>query len=185
MLICVRFVSSASDIVFNPSADEMTDCSQSAKDTEPYFKSQLCGGPQEPKVGPNGPNGPSQPGASAWQKKLISAMGRIWTNKFLIDWPIFVSPTTTATTMFVVLSVIGVDVQTISTWCVKYQLHHTFEWYRLNDTCGENKNKRRFSLEVYLFCLQTTLPRLIIVNRNVAAPFGLLIRRHLPIFWGF
>ena len=39
MPVCVLFVSSRSSIVFNPSA--ITDDSQSAKDIDPYFKSQL------------------------------------------------------------------------------------------------------------------------------------------------
>ena len=39
--VCVLFVSSRSGIVFNPSACEITDHSQSAKDIDPYFKSQL------------------------------------------------------------------------------------------------------------------------------------------------
>ena len=41
MLVCVLFVSSTSGIVFNPSAGAITDYSQSAKDIDPYFKSQL------------------------------------------------------------------------------------------------------------------------------------------------
>ena len=41
MPVCVLFVSSRSGIVFNPSADAITDHSQSAKDIDPYFKSQL------------------------------------------------------------------------------------------------------------------------------------------------
>ena len=39
--LCVLFVSSRSGIVFNPSADAITDYSQSAKDIDPYFKSQF------------------------------------------------------------------------------------------------------------------------------------------------
>ena len=39
MSVCVLFVSSRSGIVFNQSA--ITDHSQSAKDMDPYFKSQL------------------------------------------------------------------------------------------------------------------------------------------------
>ena len=39
--VCVLFVSSRSDIVFNPSASAITDYSQSAKDIDQYFKSQL------------------------------------------------------------------------------------------------------------------------------------------------
>ena len=41
MPVCVLFVSSKSGIVFNPSAGAITDHSQSAKDIDPYFKSQL------------------------------------------------------------------------------------------------------------------------------------------------
>ena len=41
MFVCVLFVSSRSGIVFNPSAGVITDHSQSAKDIDPYFKSQL------------------------------------------------------------------------------------------------------------------------------------------------
>ena len=40
MLVCLLFVSSRSDIIFNPSAGAVTD-SQSAKDIDPYCKSQL------------------------------------------------------------------------------------------------------------------------------------------------
>ena len=39
--VCVLFVSSRSGIVFNPSAGAITDHSQSAKDIDPYLKSQL------------------------------------------------------------------------------------------------------------------------------------------------
>ena len=41
MPVYVLFVSSRSGIVFNPSAGAITDYSQSAKDIDPYFKSQL------------------------------------------------------------------------------------------------------------------------------------------------
>ena len=41
MPVCVLLVSSRSRIVFNPSAGGITDHSQSAKDIDPYFKSQL------------------------------------------------------------------------------------------------------------------------------------------------
>ena len=41
MPVCVLFASSMSGIVFNPSAGAITDHSQSAKDIDPYFKSQL------------------------------------------------------------------------------------------------------------------------------------------------
>ena len=41
MPACALFVSDRSDIVFNPSAGAITDQSQSAKNTDPYFKSQL------------------------------------------------------------------------------------------------------------------------------------------------
>ena len=39
--VCVLFVSSRSGIVFNPSAGAITDHCHSAKDIDPYFKSQL------------------------------------------------------------------------------------------------------------------------------------------------
>ena len=41
MPVCVLFVSSRAGIVSNPSTDAITDHSQSAKDTDPYFKFQL------------------------------------------------------------------------------------------------------------------------------------------------
>ena len=41
MPVCALFVSSRSGIVFSPSAGAITDHSQSAKDIDPYFKSQL------------------------------------------------------------------------------------------------------------------------------------------------
>ena len=40
MPVCVVFMSSRSGIVFNPRAGAITDQSQSAKDIDPYFKSQ-------------------------------------------------------------------------------------------------------------------------------------------------
>ena len=40
MPACVVFMSSRSGIVFNPRAGAITDHSQSAKDIDPYFKSQ-------------------------------------------------------------------------------------------------------------------------------------------------
>ena len=41
MPVCLLFVSSRSGIVFNPNAGAITDHKQSAKDIDPYFKSQL------------------------------------------------------------------------------------------------------------------------------------------------
>ena len=41
MPVCVLVVSSRSGIVFNPRAGAIADHSQSAKDIDPYFKSQL------------------------------------------------------------------------------------------------------------------------------------------------
>ena len=41
MPVCVLFISSSSGIVFNPSTGAISDHSQSAKDIDPYFKSQL------------------------------------------------------------------------------------------------------------------------------------------------
>ena len=41
MPVCVLFVSRRFGIVLNPSAGAITDHSQSAKDIDPYFKSQF------------------------------------------------------------------------------------------------------------------------------------------------
>ena len=41
MPMCVLFVSGGSGIVCNPSAGAITDHSKSAKDMDPYYKSQL------------------------------------------------------------------------------------------------------------------------------------------------
>ena len=41
MPVCVLCVFSRSGIVFNPSASAITDHSESAKNIDPYFKSQL------------------------------------------------------------------------------------------------------------------------------------------------
>ena len=49
MLVCVLFVSSRSDIVFNLRACFITD--QSAKEIYQYFKSRTRGGPRPPKAG--------------------------------------------------------------------------------------------------------------------------------------
>ena len=70
MPVCVLFVSSRSCIVFNPSAGAITVYSQSAKDIDPYFKSQLY-------VEDHGhrkqvlilPNGLSKPGERAQNRK--------------------------------------------------------------------------------------------------------------------
>ena len=62
----VLFVSSRSGIIFNPSAGAITDHSQSAKDIDPHFKSQLYQedpGHQKPVL--ILPNGLSKPGERA------------------------------------------------------------------------------------------------------------------------
>ena len=64
--VCVLFVSSRSGIIFNPSAGAITDHSQSTKDIDPYFKSQLYvedPGHQKPVL--ILPNGSSEPGERA------------------------------------------------------------------------------------------------------------------------
>ena len=66
MPVCVLFVSSRSGIVFNPSAEAITDHSQSAKDMDPYFKSQLyVEDPGHRKPVLILPNGLSKPGERA------------------------------------------------------------------------------------------------------------------------
>ena len=89
MPMCVLFVSSRSSIVVNPSVGAITDNSQSAKDLDPYFKSQLY-------VEDNGhrkavlivPNWLSKSGKRARTKKfLISAVNGNQTHNLLIDNP--------------------------------------------------------------------------------------------------
>ena len=66
MSVCVLFLSSRSGIVFNPSAGAITDYSQSAKDIDPYFKSQLyVEDPGQRKPVLILPNGLSKPGERA------------------------------------------------------------------------------------------------------------------------
>ena len=89
MPVCVLFVSRRSSIVFNPSAGAITDHSQSAKDIDPYFKSQLCvkdTGHREPVL--ILPNGLSKPGDRAHDRNKISAIlpwVGIQTHNLLID----------------------------------------------------------------------------------------------------
>ena len=77
--VCVRFVSSRSGIVFNPSASAITDHNQSAKDIDPYFKSQLYaedpGRRKTVRILSN-----SKPGARVHDRNYISAVGRIRTH---------------------------------------------------------------------------------------------------------
>ena len=49
--VYLLFMSSMSGIIFNQSASAITDDSQSGKDIDSYFKSQLCGGPRPTKAG--------------------------------------------------------------------------------------------------------------------------------------
>ena len=88
MPVGVLFVSSSSGIIFNPSTGTVSDDSQSAKDIDPYLKSQLY-------VQDSGhqkrvlilPNGLSKPREQAHVINLMSAMGEIRTNNLLIDSP--------------------------------------------------------------------------------------------------
>ena len=84
--VCVLFVFSRSGIVFNPSVGAITDHSQPAKAIDPYFKSQLYAeDPGHRKPIRILPNGLSKPGKRAHDRNLISAVGGIRTNNFLID----------------------------------------------------------------------------------------------------
>ena len=66
MPVCVLCVSSRSGIVFNSSAGAITDHSQSAKDIDPYFKSQInVKDPSYRKAVLILPNGLSKPGERA------------------------------------------------------------------------------------------------------------------------
>ena len=88
MPVCVLFASSKSYIVFNPSAGAITDHRQSAKDIDPYLKSQLYvedPGYRKPVL--ILPNGLSKPRERAHDRYFISAMGGIRTHNILIDMP--------------------------------------------------------------------------------------------------
>ena len=86
MPVCVLFASSRSDIVFNSSAGAITDHSQSAKNVDLYFKSQLyVEDPGHRKPVLILPNGLSIPGEKAHKEILISAVGGIRTHSLLND----------------------------------------------------------------------------------------------------
>ena len=84
--VCVLFVSSRSGIVFNPRASAITDHNQSAKDIDPYFKSQLYsedpGRRKTVRILSN-----SKPGERVHDRNYISAVGRIRTHNLLINSP--------------------------------------------------------------------------------------------------
>ena len=84
--VCVLFVSIRSGIVFNSSASAITHHSQSAKDINPYFKSQLyaeySGRWKTVRILPN-----SKPGERLHDRNFISAVGRIRTHNLLINSP--------------------------------------------------------------------------------------------------
>ena len=86
--VCVLFVSSTSDIVFNPLAGAITDHSQSAKDTNPHFKCQLYVedlSHRKPVL--ILPNGQSKSGYRAHDRNLIPAVSGIRTHNLSIDSP--------------------------------------------------------------------------------------------------
>ena len=85
--LCVLFVSSRPVIIFNTSAGAITDDSQSAKDTDPYFMSQLYVEDSDQKSVLILLNGLSKPGERAHDRNLTSAMGGIRTHNLLIDSP--------------------------------------------------------------------------------------------------
>ena len=88
MPVCVLCVSSRSGIAFNLSAGAVIDHSQSAKDIDPHFKSQLyVVDPGHRKSVLILPNGLSKSGERAHVRNLISAMGGIQTHNLLIDNP--------------------------------------------------------------------------------------------------
>ena len=86
MSVCVLFVSSRSGIVFNPSAGAIIDHSPSAKDSDPYFKTQLnVEDPGYRKPVFISPNGLRKPGERAHDRNLISAVGGIRTHNLSIN----------------------------------------------------------------------------------------------------
>ena len=86
MPVCVLCVSSRSGIVFNPSAGAIIDHSQSAKDIDPHFKSQLyVKDPDHRKPVLILQKWPSKPGERAHDRNSISAVVEIRTHNLLID----------------------------------------------------------------------------------------------------
>ena len=84
------FVSSRSGSVFNPSAGAITDHSQSAKDIDQYFKSQLhVEDPGHRKPVLSLPNGLRNPESECTTEILLYAVGGIRTHNLLIDSPAF------------------------------------------------------------------------------------------------
>ena len=76
MLMCVLFVSSRPGIVFNPIAGAITDYSQSVKDIEPYFKSQLyVEDPGNQKLVLILPNGLSKHGERTHERNFYFCLG--------------------------------------------------------------------------------------------------------------
>ena len=86
MPVCVLFVSSRSDIVFNLIASAITNDRQSMKDIDPYFKFQLyVKNPGHRKPVLILPIALSKPGKRAHDRNLISAVDGIRTLNLLID----------------------------------------------------------------------------------------------------
>ena len=86
MPVYVLFEYGRSGIVFNPSAGAITDHNQSAKDIDPYLKSQInVEDPGQRKPVLILPNGLSKPGERAHDRNFISAVGGIRTRNLLID----------------------------------------------------------------------------------------------------
>ena len=86
MLVSVLLISSTSGIVFKSSAGTFTNHTQSAKDIDPYFKSQLYvknAAHRKPVL--ILPNRLSKNELGAHDRNLISAMGGIRTHNLFID----------------------------------------------------------------------------------------------------
>ena len=77
MPVCVLFVSSRLGIIFNPSAGDITDHSQPAKDIDPGHRKLVL----------ILPNGLSKSGERAHDRNFISAVGGNRTHNLLIDSP--------------------------------------------------------------------------------------------------
>ena len=74
--VCMLFVSCRSGIVFNSSAGEITDHSQSAKGIDPYFKSKLyVEDPGHRKLVLNLLNGLSERGERAYDRNFTFCLG--------------------------------------------------------------------------------------------------------------
>ena len=72
MPVCVLFESSTTGIIFNPSADAVSDYSQSAKNVDPYLSSSSVEDPGHRKPVLISPDGLNKPGERAHDRNTFT-----------------------------------------------------------------------------------------------------------------